>query len=227
MSAVRAAWSAVRPGATEHAVVAELVAAAFRAGCDRLAFPPMAGSGKNATVLHYTRNRAVMLDDQLLLIDAGCERSRYAADVARTVPVSGRFGPRQRRLYDAVLGAQRAVIAAARPGMILNGRGTRSLQEIAERTLRRLLPRGIAADLPHALGHHVGLDVHDPAPRDRALGKGMILAIEPGLYLRDEGLGIRVEEMIEITDDGCRLMSGALPSEAVAIEDALASDRGG
>lgn len=223
MAAFRAAWSAVRNGVSEHAVAAELAGEALRQGCDRLAFPPMAGSGSNATVLHYTRNRSVMKDGELLLIDAGGEYGRYAADVARTVPVRGRFSSRQRELYNAVLGALRVVLARAGPGMALNGSGPESLQTVAEREMRRLLPRGVGASLPHALGHHVGLDVHDPAPRRAVLRKGMVVAIEPGLYLPNENLGIRVEDMVEITEDGCRVMSAALPKDAEAIEDALAA----
>lgn len=222
VSAFRSAWRAVRGGVSEHAVAAELVGEALRQSCDRLAFPPMAGSGGNATVLHYTRNRSAMQDGQLLLIDAGAECGRYAADVARTVPVSGRFSSRQRDLYDAVLGALRAVLARAGPGMALNGSGPESLQTAAEREMRRLLPRGIGASLPHALGHHVGLDVHDPAPRRGVLRKGMVVAIEPGLYLPSENLGIRIEDMVEITEGGCRVMSAALPKGAEAIENALA-----
>ena len=223
VSAFRAAWSVVRDGVSEQSVSAELAGEALRRGCDRLAFPPMAGTGSNATVLHYTRNRSVMKDGQLLLIDAGGEKGRYAADIARTIPVSGRFSARQRALYEAVLGAQQTVLAKAHPGMTLNGSGPESLQTVAERTMRRLLPRGVAASLPHALGHHVGLDVHDPAPRRGVLREGMVVAIEPGLYLPNENLGIRVEDMLEITADGCRVMSAALPKKADAIEDALAN----
>lgn len=223
VTAFRSAWGAVRDGVSEHRVAAELVGEALRQGCDRLAFPPMAGSGSNATVLHYTRNRSVMQDGQLLLIDAGGERGRYAADVARTVPVSGRFTARQRELYEAVLGALRAVLAKAGPGMALNGSGPESLQTVAEREMRRRLPRGIGSSLPHALGHHVGLDVHDPAPRRAALREGMVVAIEPGLYLPNENLGIRIEDMVEITEGGCRVMSAALPKGAAAVEAAMAT----
>ena len=221
VSAFRAAWSATRPGASERSAVAEFVGAAFRAGCERLAFPPMAGSGRNATILHYSRNRSAMQDGEMLLVDAGGEYSRYCADLARTVPVGGKFSARQRQFYELVLGAQRAVITAARPGVALGGRGPRTLESIAERHLRAGAPRGIETDLPHAIGHHVGLDVHDPAPPRTNLRKGMVLAIEPGIYLPQEGLGIRVEDMIEITSDGCRVMSDGLPRSIEGVETAL------
>ena len=223
-AAFRAAWRAMAPGATERSVVAEFVGTAFRAGCERLAFPPMAGSGANAAILHYHRNGSIMQEGQLLLIDAGAEYSRYAADMARTVPVGGKFSDRQRLLHELVVSAQRAAIAAAKPGARLFGSEPRSLQSIAERVMRAGAPRGVDGYLPHALGHHVGLDVHDPAPPRGALTEGMVLAIEPGIYLPREGVGIRIEDMVEITRDGCRLMSGRLPASADAIESALADD---
>lgn len=223
--AFRAAWGATRPGTAEWSTVAEFVGAAFREGCERLAFPPMAGSGQNATVLHYRHNNSVMKDGEMLLIDAGGEFSRYCADLARTVPVSGRFSERQRELYQLVLDAQRAAISAARPGVALAGPGSRTLRSIAERTMRAGAPRGVDTHLPHAIGHHVGLDVHDSAPASGVLKEGMVLAIEPGIYLPREGLGIRVEDMIEITSDGCRLMSSGLPASVEAIECALSTGR--
>ena len=145
--------------------------------------------------------------------------------IARTVPVGGKFDDRQRRLYDAVLGAQRAAIAAARPGVKLNGSNSTSLQAVAQRALRKLAPSAVDTHLPHALGHHVGLDVHDPSPPGSRLKEGMVVTVEPGLYLPDQGIGIRIEDMIEITADGCRVMSGGLPTKADQIEAALSVAR--
>ncbi len=176
----RAAWAAVRSGALESDVQAELVAAAFRAGCQRLAFQPIVASGRNAMILHYRKKNGILQRGDLLLVDAGGEYCRYAADIARTVPVRGRFSDRQIGLYNAVLGAQRAAIAAARPGVILNGSTPGSLQSVAEEHLRRHAPLGSSAALPHALGHHVGLDVHDATPRRPSLRPGMVVAVEPG-----------------------------------------------
>lgn len=217
----QAAWRAVRPGAAERSVAAEFVGQAFRAGCERLAFPPMAGSGPNAAILHYQRNDGTLRDGELLLVDAGAERSRYAADLARTVPVNGRFTDRQRSLYEAVLAGLRAAVAAARPGAALSGGARSSLRSIAERAMRSAAPGGVSAHLPHAVGHHVGLEVHDLADPRGLLKPGMVLAMEPGLYLPGEGLGIRIEDMIEITGDGCQLLSDGLPASADEIEQAF------
>jgi Xaa-Pro aminopeptidase len=223
--AFRDAWREVGEGATEREVAAGLIAGAFHAGCERLAFAPIVAAGPNATILHYQRNSARLAEGQMLLIDAGGERARYAADIARSIPVSRRFSERQRLLYEAVLEAQEQAIAAVKPGAVLSGRARNSIESLAERTLRKRAPRGVDAYLPHAIGHQVGLDVHDPAPPDRTLKPGMVLAIEPGLYLPKEGIGIRVEDMVEVTDDGCRLMSPGLPRSADALEAALASQR--
>ena len=220
-TAYRAAWTRVQAGATEREVMAELVAAAFQSGCERLAFPPIVGAGPRSTILHYRRNDGILQDGQLLLMDAGGEFSRYAADIARTIPVGGRYSERQRRLYELVLGAQHAVVEAVRPGVPLHGPNPESLESIAQRYLRAHAPSGIATHLPHALGHYVGLDVHDPAPGRDVLRKGMVLAVEPGLYLPDEGLGIRIEDMVEVTSDGCRVMSRGLASDTGSIEEVL------
>ncbi len=219
----RAAWRTVSAGMSEQALVAEFVGTAFRAGCKRLAFPPMAGSGPNAAILHYQRNDAVLRAGQLVLIDAGAEYSRYAADVARTIPVDGSFRAEQQRLYELVLGARSEVIREAGPGSTLGGTGARSLLALAERYMRERAPKGVDVNLPHALGHHVGLDVHDPAPFRAPLKAGMVVAVEPGVYLPDRGLGIRIEDMIAITDDGCRVLTDELPAAPDEVEKALAT----
>ena len=218
----RDAWARVAAGATERGVAAGLIGGAFRAGCERLAFAPIVAAGSHATILHYQRNSGRLEDGQMLLIDAGGERARYAADISRSIPVSGRFSEKQRLLYEVVLEALEQALNAVKPGAVLGGAARNSIESVAQRVLRRRAPRGADSYLPHAIGHHVGLDVHDPTPPGRALEPGMVLAIEPGLYLPEEGIGIRVEDMVEVTGDGCRVMSTGLPRSADALEAALA-----
>ena len=218
----REAWARVADGATERDVAAGLIGGAFRAGCERLAFAPIVAAGAHATILHYQRNSGRLENGQMLLIDAGGERDRYAADITRTIPVSGRFSEKQRPLYEAVLEAHEQALAAVKPGAVLSGPARSSIESVAQRVLRRRAPRGADPYLPHAIGHHVGLDVHDPTPPRRGLEPGMVLAIEPGLYLPEEGIGIRIEDMVEVTGDGCRVMSTGLPRSADALEAALA-----
>ena len=216
--AFRSALAVVRPGATEKSIAAELVAETFRRGCRRLAFPPIVASGANATILHYRRNEATLTPSQAVLVDAGAECSRYAADITRTVPVNGKFNRRQRQLYNLVLAAQDAAIKAARPGARVSGPDPKSVESAANRVLRKGAPEGVDPWLPHAIAHHVGLDVHDPdPPRDR-LKAGMVLAIEPGLYVPEHGLGLRIEDIVEVRKDGARILSGGLPRSPDGVE---------
>ena len=222
VSAHREAWKIVKAGVSEHQVMARFIGAAYESGCARMAYPPIVGAGKNASILHYHRNDSTLENEQLLLMDMGGEHSRYAADITRTVPVSGKFSEYHRELYEVVHQAQQKVIAALRPGMVLNSLRNRSMQQIVSNYFQKHLQRfGVEGRLPHALGHHVGLDVHDPAPVRDILKPGMVVTIEPGIYLPDERLGIRIEDMVEVTKDGCRVMSSTLPSEANAIQRAL------
>lgn len=218
-----AAWKVIRPGITESQVAGAMIGAAMNAGCERMAYPPIVGSGINSTILHYDRNEAALAAGDLVLMDVGGEYSRYAADITRTVPVSGVFSSRRREIYDLVLGAQRRAIAAVKPGARLHGRGPDGLTGIVERWFESSGVTGIVPRLTHGLGHHVGLDVHDPRPPDDALQRGMVLTIEPGLYLPGEGFGVRIEDMAVVTDDGCRLMTARLPREADAVEAAMAA----
>lgn len=223
--AFRDAWASVADGATEREVAAGLIGGAFRAGCERLAFAPIVAAGAHATILHYQRNSGRLERGQILLIDAGGERARYAADITRSIPVSGQFGDKQRVLYEAVLEAHLQAVNAIEPGAVLSGPSRNSIESVAQGILRKRAPRGVDPYLPHAIGHHVGLDVHDPTPPGRALEPGMVLAIEPGLYLPEQGLGIRIEDMVEVTEDGCRVMSTGLPRSADALEASLAGAR--
>ncbi len=218
-----AAWRVIRPGVTELQVAGAMVGAAMTAGCERMAYPPIVGSGLNSTILHYDRNDAALAAGGVVLMDVGGEYSRYAADVTRTVPTGGAFSSRQRRIYDLVLDAQRLAIAAVKPGARLHDRGPDGLTGIVERRFEQSGEPGSAPRLAHGLGHHVGLDVHDPRPPEDALQPGMVVTIEPGLYLPAEGFGVRIEDMAVVTDDGCRLMTARLPREADAVEAALAA----
>ncbi len=218
-----AAWKVIRPGVTEQQVAGAMVGAALTAGCERMAYPPIVGSGLNSTILHYDRNDATLAAGGVVLMDVGGEYSRYAADITRTVPVSGVFSDRRRKIYDLVLGAQKQAVAAVKPGARLYAHGPSGLTGIVERWFERHGEPGIGSRFTHGLGHHVGLDVHDPRPPEDELQRGMVLTIEPGLYLPDEGFGVRIEDMVVVTDDGCRTMTGRLPKEAEAIEAIMAA----
>lgn len=214
MEAHRAAWRRAAPGVYEYQVAAALAHSWLEAGCERAAFAPIVASGPNAVVLHYEKNRRRMEAGELLLIDAGAECAAYAADVTRTVPVSGRFSERQRKLYEAVLAAQQAAIAAVKPGARLADL-TRAAREHLDAN------GGLGRYLTHRVSHHVGLDVHDPADLDAPLAENMVITVEPGVYIPEENLGIRIEDMVRVTKTGAEILTAALERAPEAIERAM------
>ena len=220
-----AAWKKIRPGLFEYQVAAPLIERLLSLGCPRPAYAPIVSGGRRAGILHYTKNSARLRSGELVLIDAGGEYSYYAADITRTVPVDGRFTGRQRKIYEAVLSAQKAAIAKVRPGMTLGGNGPNSLQKIAREELdsrgkdRNGKPLG--RYFTHGLGHHVGLAVHDPGDPKAPLKAGMVITIEPGVYIPEENIGVRIEDMVLVTSDGGRVLSSSLPKEAGEIEQIM------
>jgi Xaa-Pro aminopeptidase len=158
---------------------------------------------------------------EVVVMDVGAECSGYATDVTRTVPVSGRFTPRQRELYEIVLGAQKAAIAAIKPGIKLRGEGP-SLHQIAYDYInthgKDLHGEALGKYFTHTLGHHVGLDVHDPGDPGTPLEPGMVITIEPGIYIPEENIGVRIEDTLLVTADGAKNLSEALPRDPKDIE---------
>jgi Xaa-Pro aminopeptidase len=218
VAAHKAAWRRIRSGLFEYQIAATMTGVYSERGCERNAYPPIVASGPNSVILHYAANRRRMDSGELLLMDVGAECSSYAADITRTVPVNGRFNKRQREIYDIVLGAQKAAIAAARPGMKLTGDGEDSLNRVARSYVKQF---GLDKYYLHGLGHHVGLDVHDRADMSAPLEAGMVITIEPGIYIAEEGIGVRIEDVVLITPTGAKVLSGDLPKEVSAIERAL------
>lgn len=215
----RASWAAVRPGRFEYEIAARISGTFLERGCRRNAFAPIVGSGPNGLVLHYSRNSRRMDAGELVLMDAGAECDAYVGDITRTVPVNGKFTPRQREVYNAVLQANRAVIAAAKPGVTV-----KQLKQVALVSLDTD-GKNLARFLPHGVSHHVGLEVHDAADDDAPLLPGAVITVEPGVYIPQEGIGIRIEDMVLITAEGARLLTSSLPSEPDAIERAMAAGK--
>jgi len=216
------AMAQVKPGMYEYEVEAALEYGFRRRGAERLGFPSIVGSGPNGTILHYDENRRRMEEGELVVIDVGAEYGYYSADLTRTLPVSGRFTARQRRLYDLVLGAQQAAIDSVRPGTSLG-----TLNQIARTYLRTRssdLCGGFGCDryFIHGLSHWLGMDVHDPGSYSRRLEPGMVLTVEPGVYIPAESLGIRIEDVVLVTREGVEVLSSGLPRSAEAVERAMA-----
>jgi Xaa-Pro aminopeptidase len=168
-----------------------------------------------------------MDNGELLLMDVGSECSMYATDITRTVPVNGKFTPRQRELYEVVLGAWKAALAAVKPGVMLGGsRNPIGLHKIAADYInshgKDLKGEPLGKYFIHGLGHHVGLDVHDANDPAVPLAANMIITLEPGIYIPEEGIGIRIEDMILVTENGAKVLSDALPREASDVEKFMA-----
>ncbi len=208
----------IEPGTHEYQAEAVIEYAFRRNGAERVGFPSIVGSGPNSTLLHYDKNRRRMEAGDLVVIDIGAEYGYYTADITRTVPVSGTFTPRQRAVYDLVLGAQQAAIAAVRPGTTVQ-----RLEQVARDHLRAhsgSLCGRVTCDryFVHGLSHWLGMDVHDVGRIDTPLAAGMVLTIEPGVYISSERLGVRIEDDVLVTDDGHEVLSAGAPKLPDQIE---------
>lgn len=219
----QAAWKRMAAGIYEYQIAATLSYTYLENGCERPAYASIVGSGPNGTILHYGANRRRMDAGEVTVIDAAAECAFYASDITRTVPVSTKFTAREREIYDIVLGAQKAAIAAIKPGIRLRG-SEGSLHKIALDYInshgkdRHGAPLG--KYFVHGLGHQVGLEVHDPDP-DLPLAPGMVITIEPGVYIPEESIGVRIEDVVLVTENGARVLSSALAKEPEEVEKAV------
>ena len=234
-----------RPGLHEYQVMAEILHEFMRSRAD-ISYQPIVGGGENGCILHYTENSAVLNDGELLLVDAGCEYEYYASDITRTFPINGRFTPEQRALYEVVLEANLAAIAAVKPGHHWNQPHEAAVHALTAGMVRLGLLKGKVASLVkaeayrdfymHRTGHWLGMDVHDVGDYKvgdvwRVLEPGMVLTIEPGLYIpprcrsvpkRFRGLGIRIEDDVLVTRDGRSVLSADVPKQPDELEALMA-----
>jgi len=222
-----AAMRMVRPGLYEYQVAAKMVEIHSYGGCESEAYAPIVGTGFDSTVLHFNELGRQIKDGDVVLLDVGGQYSGYAADITRTLPANGHFTPRQREIYEVVLGAQNAVLAALKPGMVLTRNGPNSLFQIAYNYMNThgadREGRPLGRYFIHGLGHHIGLDVHDAGDPARPLEPGMVVTVEPGLYLPEENIGIRIEDDVLITPTGYKLLTARLPRTVNEIENIMNS----
>ncbi len=225
MDAHRAAWKRLAAGQYEYQLAATLLNSFADRGCEGPAYSPIVGSGPNGAILHYMSNQRRMDLGELVVMDAAAQCDAYASDITRTLPVGGKFNPREREIYLAVLGAQAAAIAAVKPGAWLAGEGE-SLTKIARDYInahgKDLHGEPLGKYFTHDIGHQLGLQVHD-ARGDGPLEAGMVITIEPGVYIAEERLGVRIEDVVLVTPKGAKVLSAALPKEPDEIEKAVAS----
>lgn len=225
VDAERAAMAMAAPGLHEYEVEAVIESVFRKNGAERVGFPSIVGSGPNSTVLHYDSNRREMQAGDLVVMDIGAEYGYYTADVTRTIPVSGTFTARQRAIYDLVLGAQQAAIDSVRPGVTVA-----TLDRIA-RSYMRANSGTLCGSVPcdryfiHGLSHWLGMDVHDVGPYGRPLVPGMVLTVEPGVYLAGESLGVRIEDDVLVTATGHEVLTSDVPRAAGEVEKGMRSGR--
>jgi len=223
-----AAIRAIKPGGTEREISALLQYEWGKRGCERPAYAPIVGSGFNSTVLHYSDDSGTFQSGDVVVMDAAGEYSLYASDLTRTVPVSGKFTARQREIYDIVLGAQQAAIAAFQSGKsTLRRDGSNSLYKVAYDYIdshgKDLHGQPLGKYFIHGLSHYVGLNVHDDGDYQIPIGPGVVFTIEPGIYIPEERLGVRIEDTFYVDKDGKLVNLGAaLPHTAEEIEREMA-----
>lgn len=224
-----AAMKSARPGMTENELAGIMVGEFMRRGCEAPAYLPIVGSGFNSTVLHYGQNSGTLQNGEVIVMDVGGEYSMYATDVTRTIPVSGKFTQRQREIYDIVLGAQQAAASAFQSGVSTMGRtAPNSLYKVAMDYINAHGKDGKGEPLGkyfiHGLGHPVGLNVHDLGDPTQPLAPGMVFTIEPGIYIPEEKLGVRIEDTYSVAADGKLVcLSCGVPKNADEVERMMAS----
>ena len=213
-----AAARAAVAGVSERDVQTQLEYAFFSAGATGLAYGTIVGSGENGSVLHWGENSRMLRPGDLVVIDAGAEYGRYASDVTRTYPVSGKFTEEQAKVYRAVYQAQEDILAAIKPGVSME-----DLQKVAEESLRRA---GYLDKFIHRFGHFVGLHVHDAGLYDAPLPPGAVFTVEPGIYLPERGFGVRIEdEVLMLANGKWRLLTAGFPRKLEDVEAWVAGAR--
>ena len=224
MEAHRAAWKRLAAGQYEYQIAATFMDTFLENGCEGPSYAPIIASGPNGPILHYSANHRRMDRGEAVVMDAAAECDGYASDITRTVPVGGKFSARQREIYEIVLGAQKAAIAAVKPGARLSGPGetlTKVAKDYIDAHGKDLHGEPLGKYFTHGVGHQVGLEVHDPNV-DTPLEAGMVITIEPGIYIQEESLGVRIEDVLLVTDKGATVLSAALAKEPDEIEKAVA-----
>ncbi len=228
MAAHFAAMRTVKPDVTEREVSALMQYEWGKRGCERPAYAPIVGSGFNSTVLHYSDDSGTMQSGDVVVIDAAGEYSMYASDITRTLPVSGKFTARQREIYDIVLGAQQAAMAAFRSGKSsLRKDQPNSIYDVAYNYInshgKDLHGEPLGKYFIHGLSHYVGLNVHDAGDYNVPLGPGAVFTIEPGIYIPEEKLGVRIEDILYVDADGKLInLTANLPHTTDEVERAMA-----
>jgi len=224
------AMRTIRPGLMEYQVAARMVKIHQEGGCETEAYAPIVGTGFNSTVLHYDKIGAKIEDGDVVVLDVGGQFSGYTADITRTLPANGKYTARQREIYDIVYGAQQAALDALKPGVrITRTQDGKNLYQVAYDYInthgKDLHGQPLGKYFIHGLGHHLGLDVHDAGDPGAVLVPGMVVTVEPGIYIPEEKIGVRIEDDALITATGYVLLTQRLPRSVDEIEKVMAEGK--
>ncbi len=216
------AMKLMHPGLYEYQMAAKMVEVHAWGGSEAEGYAPIVGAGPNSTALHYDKLSRKIEDGDIVVLDVAAQYAGYSADITRTIPANGKYTARQREIYDIVLGAQNAALAALKPGMDFCSKGDKNVHKIAYNYInshgKDLRGNALGIYFIHGLGHHIGLNVHDAGDHCAPFQPGMVITIEPGIYIPEENLGVRIEDDVLITEPGYKLLSERLPRDADVIE---------
>jgi Xaa-Pro aminopeptidase len=218
---IRRIYREAKAGMNEAELEAILRFEAVANQAKHLGFSPIIASGENATTLHYENNNCEIGENELVLLDVGAAWNNYSADISRTFPVAGKFSPRQKEVYAAVLSIQKEIIAMIKPGVTMQELNSKTLELIG----KALKDLGLIQDnseirkyYMHSIGHHLGLDTHDLSDNSKPLTAGCVITVEPGIYIKAEKIGVRIEDDILVTETGYRNLSESIPKEIADLE---------
>ena len=217
-----------KAGMKEYELEAILYYELQKNGVQRWGFAPIIAGGINAATLHYKQNNCVVEESDVVLLDVGASYLNYSADITRCFPVSGTFSPRQKEIYAEVLAVQKEIILMMKPGVGMTALNEKTNELIQQACIRLGLiedPKDFRRYYMHSIGHHLGLDTHDLGARDSILEAGCVITVEPGIYIPEEGIGIRIEDDILITETGNRNLSINIPKEIDQIEKIMRDAR--
>src|SRR5258707_603341 len=216
------AMKMMRPGLYEYQVAAKMVEVHAWGGSEAEGYAPIVGAGPNSTALHYDKLSRKIEDGDIVVLDVAAQYAGYSADITRTIPANGKYTARQREIYDIVLGAQNAALAALKPGMDFCSKGDKNVHKVAYNYInshgKDLHGKALGIYFIHGLGHHIGLNVHDAGDHCTPFQPGMVITIEPGIYIPEENLGVRIEDDVLLAESGYKLLSERLPRDPDAIE---------
>lgn len=221
---IRDIWDNSYVGINEYELEAMLFYRIQRSGLKHWGFAPIIAAGVNAATLHYGKNECEIKDGDLVLLDVGADHLNYSADVTRCFPINGKFSPRQAEVYNAVLSVNKAIIEMVRPGVQLSFLQVKSRELLAEKMIELGLikhPAEVVKYYMHGIGHFLGMDTHDVGGREATLEVGNVITVEPGIYIPEENLGVRIEDDILVTESGYKNLSIAIPKEISEIEAIL------